>query len=345
MDELKTIIFRTDRIGDFIISYPFISAYKKKFPHNQITIISSDYNFEHINKFEIISKTIPLKSVTKFFPKLFILMKMIILLRKNTYKDIIVLDGKARSFFISLFLKGNKSILLHSKKILLWSWIFNYKSVVNNEIQSQLKNFSFLANLIGFKIKNKNPNIYKNLDIPNNLKLNKDYIILHLDEKWFSKMYYRDFTDINPSTIELENFINKILKILDNKFTLVLTSGNKKIENLESYVDDFKSNDNFIFQKTINNQTINYYKNLSFDQLTMLVSNSKLLICCEGAISHLSNNFNIKTFAFYEKKRFRHTMFWTGHMKKISLFERKPMNKLLLDDNFYNVIKKSINNL
>ena len=64
MDEIKTIIFRTDRIGDFIISYPFISAYKNKFPHNQITIVSSDYNFQHINKFEIISKTIPLKSVT-----------------------------------------------------------------------------------------------------------------------------------------------------------------------------------------------------------------------------------------------------------------------------------------
>ena len=29
MDELKTLIFRTDRIGDFIISCPFILSYKK----------------------------------------------------------------------------------------------------------------------------------------------------------------------------------------------------------------------------------------------------------------------------------------------------------------------------
>ncbi len=30
------------------------------------------------------------------------------------YKDVIILDGKNRSFFISLFLKGKKSILLRS---------------------------------------------------------------------------------------------------------------------------------------------------------------------------------------------------------------------------------------
>ena len=30
MDEIETLIFRTDRIGDFIISCPFIKSYKKK---------------------------------------------------------------------------------------------------------------------------------------------------------------------------------------------------------------------------------------------------------------------------------------------------------------------------
>ena len=36
MDDLKTLIFRTDRIGDFIISCPFILAYKEKYLNNKI---------------------------------------------------------------------------------------------------------------------------------------------------------------------------------------------------------------------------------------------------------------------------------------------------------------------
>ena len=77
--------------------------------------------------------------------------------------------------------------------------------------------------------------------------------------------------------------------------------------------------------------------------MAFVVSNSSLIICCEGAISHLSNNFNIPTLALYEKKRFQHTKFWTGHMKKIKLFQRKKMQDLLLDDNFFNNIKNLIN--
>ena len=45
MDELKTLIFRTDRIGDFIISCPFILSYKTKYKNNKIVVISSEYNF------------------------------------------------------------------------------------------------------------------------------------------------------------------------------------------------------------------------------------------------------------------------------------------------------------
>ena len=54
MDDLETIIFRTDRIGDFIISCPFIKSYQVKFAKNPIKLISSEYNFNYVNKFEFI---------------------------------------------------------------------------------------------------------------------------------------------------------------------------------------------------------------------------------------------------------------------------------------------------
>ena len=104
MDGLKTLIFRTDRIGDFIISCPFILSYKNKYNNSEIITISSEYNYDYIKNFKFIDKIIPLKNENKFLPKLIILVKMILLLRKIKFDNIIVLDGKNRSFFISLFL-------------------------------------------------------------------------------------------------------------------------------------------------------------------------------------------------------------------------------------------------
>ena len=343
MDELDTLIFRTDRIGDFIISCPFIISYRNNFKRNPITLISSEYNSNFISKFEFISKTMPLKIKSSFFPKIISLIKMIIILRKNKYKHIIVLDGKKRSFFISIFLKGEKSILLQNNTIKFFSRIFNYNVILNAEIQFQVKNFSFLANTLGYKINNKNPNIYENVKLKNKFLAKKKSIVLHIDEKWFSSLYHLDFTDINPNTQEIEIFINKIINITKNNFDIILTSGNKKIFNLSDYISGFKKFDDTIFKKNINNQNVIYFHNISLDDLVAVVNNSSLIICCEGAISHLSNIFNIPTLALYEKKRFQHTMFWTGHMKKIKLHERKKMNELLLDNNFLNDIRNLIN--
>ena len=223
------------------------------------------------------------------------------------------------------------------------SKVLNYQTVINSEIQSQLKNFSFLANKLGFNIYNKNPDIYDNSQLPEKFKLEKNYIILHLDEKWFSNLYYSDFTDINPNSHEIDIFIKKIANLLDDKFKIILTTGNKKIKSLADYISSFETKDNILFKKKIDGSTILYLNNISFDQLASLVSNSSLLICCEGAISHLSNNFNVPTFALYEKKRIQHTKFWTGHMSKISLIERKKMASLLSDENLFNKIKICLN--
>jgi len=56
MDELRTLIFRTDRLGDFIISCPFIISYKNKFPDSNISIVSSEYNSNYIENFDFINE-------------------------------------------------------------------------------------------------------------------------------------------------------------------------------------------------------------------------------------------------------------------------------------------------
>jgi len=89
---------------------------------------------------------------------------------------------------------------------------------------------------------------------------------------------------------------------------------------------------------------VTFVKDTTFNDLESLVEKSSLLICCEGGISHVSHNFNIQTMAFYEKNRLQHTKYWTGHMTKLSLIERKNMDDLLNDNKFYDLLKTKINN-
>ena len=342
MDELKTLIFRTDRIGDFIISCPFVLSYKKKFQTRKLIAISSEYNYEYIKNFKFIHEVHSLKNKSKFFPKIYVLLKMILFLRKIKFDHIIVLDGKKRSFFISLFLKGKKSILLQSRGLEFLSKIFKYKSVINYELQNQLKNFSFLAGLLNFNINFKDLNIYDDYKFNKNFLINKDYVIIHLDEKWFTSLYYKDFTDINPTKDQLDIFINKILKTLNYKYDIVLTTGSKKLMIIEDYIYDFEKISENKFVKKYKNNSILYFKKSSFNDLESIIKNSSFLICCEGGVSHVSHNLNVKTIAFYEKNRFQHTKYWTGHMNNLSLYERRKMEHIINDNSFYSLIQKKL---
>ncbi len=342
MDELNTLIFRTDRIGDFIISSPFILSYKKKFKKNNIIIISSEYNFNYIKNFKFVNRIFPLKNEIKFFRKIVVLFKMIFLLRRTKYSNIIILDGKNRSFFISLFLNGKKSILLQSKNLEFLSKIFKYKRVFNYEIQNQLKNFSFLASNLDFSIDLKAIDIYKDHSFKAIDRINNKYIIIHLDEKWFKEFYYKDFTDINPTPELLDIFIKKISNTLNGKFDIVLTTGSKKLKVLKEYTKDFNKEVSNLYAKKLNSNNIFFIDGCSFNDLESIIKNSSFLICCEGGVSHVSYNMNISTIAFFERNRLQHTQFWTSHMNNLTLFERKSMSKLIKDNNFYKIINDKV---
>ena len=272
MDELKTLIFRTDRIGDFIISCPFILSYKNRYEDDKIIIISSEYNYNYIKNFKFVNKIFPLKNETKFLKKILVLIKMIFTLRKHKFSNIIVLDGKKRSFFISLFLHGKKSILLQSKGLEFLSRIFNYNSVINYELQNQLKNFSFLASRLNFNIKLKELNIYENYDFKKILDFKKKYINIHLDEKWFTKYYYNDFTDINPNLEEFSFFIKKLTNILSSNYDVVITSGSKELDILKQYTRDFEKINNYTYSKQHNNTKVFFLDNIFLDLLAVLLS-------------------------------------------------------------------------
>ena len=145
MDEIKRIlVFRTDRLGDFIISKSVLNnlIHTKKF---SIDIVVSQKNYDYIKNFNSFNKIfIYRNSFLKFvieYKKFFL----------NRYDYILIHDGKRRSHQISLFIRGKKfSLIKFSKNSIYFSFIkiFEFSTYYNSENNLLFDNLQFLNLLI-----------------------------------------------------------------------------------------------------------------------------------------------------------------------------------------------------
>ncbi len=101
---MKFLIFRTDRVGDFLLSLSLIKIIKNNYPDSEITLIASPRNCEYIKTFNVVDRLLILKN------NLLSKIKIILALRKIKFDSIIVHDAKNRSKFISYFLQSKKKI-------------------------------------------------------------------------------------------------------------------------------------------------------------------------------------------------------------------------------------------
>jgi ADP-heptose:LPS heptosyltransferase len=329
----KYLIFRTDRIGDFITSQIISNSIKQKSNKNQIDFVVSKYNYEYIKNFKYISNIyIFNKTGLKFLDIILLYIKV-----RDKYDFLIVLDGKRRSLISGIFISSFKKICFMKgfySKIL--TSLFYDKYIKNDKRKYQYKNFETLLNYLNLKI----PKQIKYYDSykfkTNKFNLDKPYMHLHLDEKWFENYYYNDFDFMNLNEIKIYEFISYLVKIF--KINLVITQGHKKIKIMQKFKSKYLNLKKNINTITINNKKIIFYDNTDFRDLENLVRNTKLLICCEGAISHVSHAFGIKTIALYQKNRPDITYFWTNHMKNIKLIPRSDIKHIK------NKLKKISNN-
>ena len=322
----KYLIFRTDRIGDFITSQTLINSIKKDSKNNVIDIVVSRYNHEYIKNFKYINKLYIFDNYkNRFLNFLSLFLKL-----KKKYDYLIVLDGKRRSFLSSLFVKSKKKICFMKNfypKTLIY--LFNYKYIKNSELNIQKKNFEILANYIDIKIPSRIDYYHKYLFKKNKIKLPKSYIHLHLDEKWFEGYYHYDFDYMKLSSNNIYNFIKDI--ILNSNQNLIITEGNISTKiMLEFKKLYFKRNKKNNYIK-INDKKAFLIENTDFRDLENIVRKSKFLICCEGAISHVSHSFNKKTILLFQKNNYNTANFWTGHMDSIYMIERGPINRVKLN--------------
>ena len=121
--------------------------------------------------------------------------------------------------------------------------------------------------------------------------------------------------------LNYKNF-DLLIKTLFDKFKkpIVITSGFKKVPAFRKiiYKNFIKINDNKFVSKKYKDK-LKFIDNTDFQDLELIVKKSKVLICCEGAISHVSNAFKIKTIALVNYSGVGTGVFWTSHMSNISL--------------------------
>ena len=258
----KFLIFRTDRIGDFLISAILIRCIKINDPKSHITVIASKKNYLYIKGFTYIDDVIKLEN--NFLNKIQLILK----LNQVFFKNIIIHDNKKRSKFISLFLKSNNKIFLDNS--LKFSHIQLIKIILKK------LNFSYFddsLNTLSHKIKTSS-------------KI-EDIIQLHFDEKWIYNSYISQYINIEPNKTELIEFLVLIMKKTKKK--LIITSGKHKPKVLED------------INLAIARLNIEIYNDLSFSELEKITLRSKILISCHGAISHIASANKIRQIDIIDK--------------------------------------------
>ena len=318
----KFLIFRTDRIGDYIFSRVLTQSIKNDNPKNTIDFVCSSYNSKYVKNFKDINKIYILDKYN-----LSLMIKNLFEINNVNYDYIIILDGKRRSVFFSLFLKAKKkyAVLKDFRPYLILKFFFN-NYFINSEVNSQYNNFCSVINYLNMKVPSK-INYYNSYILKkNNFKnLPVNFTLLHLDEKWFEGHYYSDFTYMN---LNLKNF-SLLIKTIYKKFkkNIVITSGNINIEQFNLIKDYYfiQLKKNVFISNNFKNKLI-FIDNTDFRDLENIVNKSNEVICCEGAISHVSNAFNKKTLALINN--IKTARFWTSHMNNLILIKRDNIMKI-----------------
>ncbi len=282
------LLFRTDRVGDFLLSLSLIKIIKTNYPNSKISVIASEKNHQYISSFEEISDVIILKN--NFFSKVSLIFK----LRSKIFDAVIVHDGKNRSRFISYFLNYKKRVLCFTNLIDTQIEIIQ-KACRDLNVPYNIDCLNFMDN-----------REYSKQFIPFN-----NYVQLHLDEKWIYNEYIKKYVSIEPSCEELIHFINRIISKDKN---IIITTGKIKTKLLNNIKDKIDKN------------KVQILENQDLSALENIVFNSSLLITCHGWISHIASAKRIKQIDIIDEKYPYNK--WTSHFRNYNYLYRKEFQAL-----------------
>ena len=279
------LIFRTDRIGDFLLSSILIKNIKRNNQDSLITVVCSEKNFEYIKTFKNIDNVILYKkNLFNFFLILFKLIKI-------KFNFSIIHDEKNRSKLINFFIRKDNTLLIKS-----------------DTTQTKISIIKKIIKRLGFNYSKDDLNIFEDRHL-STYKVFDEYIVLHYDEKWSNLTYIKEYEDIEPNKKEFIKFIKRLIEL--TKLKIVISTG----KSTPKFLKDFILNHSIDDLKIVENQT--------FKDIEELVVNSKLLISCHGAISHVAAAKSIKQIDIIGVNSNNPYSNWTSHFRNYKYVYRQ----------------------
>ncbi|MDC0232057.1 hypothetical protein OAJ72_02075 [Pelagibacteraceae bacterium] len=328
----KILIFRTDRIGDLLVTCPAIITIKKYFKESSITIITSNKNYEYAKSLNLFDNVIKFPK-TNIFNKI----KFIYTLRKKNFDYVYVFDSKERSIITSSFIKSKVKVAL-SNSIKVYYNFLKVKFIKDNENKNLMESYQKMLNYTNINTKIDNYKFIKDKKDNNfskKIPINK-YIHIHLDEKWFNNLYIHSYTNINPNLSVFISFLEKISK----HENILITTGLVQLNLVKELINKsfFEKIDTNIFFKKNNTKSIFLVNTPTFDDIESLLRNSKKLISCHGAITHVANSLDVQIIDIIEKDRQLFYQRFTSHLNKYTYVFRE--NFILIEDALLNKINE-----
>ena len=336
---MKYLIFRTDRIGDFLITSPLIQSIKRNDKKHLIEVVCSSKNANFVKNLNFVNKIYELKK-NNLINKLNLFFK----LKRNFYDVIIVSDKKNRSILLSFFLSSKIKIFNVSKFFIFkFLKLFQKNVFLDNdfsklsikEIQhNNLNCFNFPLIKADFHFFKKDQ--FKSyFEIENNFNIPNNFILLHYDEKWEIQSYIKSFKKAKnfiDFEIQYTLFI-KFLFEISNKTNsnIILTTGMINTNFIDKFITTTEKISANIYKLKNNSINIFLIKNQSFESVSHLISCSKLFISCHGAFTHVASNYKINQIDIINSDKEHHYRRITSSIDRYSYVYRKKFQNLSLD--------------
>lgn len=321
----KYIFFRTDRIGDFLMSAILIKAIKRSDPNAYIIVVASKKNHHYIKTFSYIDETILIPE--NYLKKIFFYTKFFFV----KYQLICILDGKKRSLYFSFLNRAKFKFLFTNKKFykLIFSSFFT-KVFLDSCYNSKISEIQNLLNLLEFELKPEDLRtiIVKNLttNYANQNFLDK-YTLFHFDEKWISGHYIASYKSIEPlSEDHLNYFFEKL--ILKTGIDLCISSGTLNNKFYDYFRKNFLKIRDSVYQAKFTKNNIFFFDNLNFYELQKLIFNCDLLITCHGAPTHVAGSFDKKIIDIFDDSKKDNYNKWTAHFHNYRFLLRSDFSTL-----------------
>ncbi|MBF0484183.1 MAG: lipopolysaccharide heptosyltransferase II [Candidatus Omnitrophica bacterium] len=278
----RIVIFRTDRIGEVILTTPLIKALKEKYPAAHITFFTSKLAEEILQFVPRIDSIHTFDTLSK--PNFFDFLKLILQLRKGNF-DLTLISNPHKYIHLAAFLSGIKNRIGFSRKWGKWLLTHSIKDVRSegkiHEIQANLQ----LLNILDIKQDLIKPEIsvpeifkedFKQQICELNLDPTKPIISIHPGSSYIYKRWPKEY------------FIDLIHQLLKSYSAQICINGDASEKKLcEDIASHFSSN------------VVSLAGKFTLKDLTIFLSLSNLVITNDSGPMHIADALNKNLIAIF----------------------------------------------